>query len=82
MSDWQPISTYKPTPFQVLCAHAEKRWLRFGRYFPEMRRWYYSGTNERSQFAQAEGDEPTHWMPMPKLPAERTLKKSSTPVDR
>jgi hypothetical protein len=31
-------------------------------------KWYYSGTNERSQYAQVEGDEPTHWMEMPEIP--------------
>lgn len=73
MSAWQPIETF---PFatkwalasMVLCAHEEKRWIRFGRYYGELKRWYYSGTSERSQWAEVEGDAPTHWQPMPDLP--------------
>jgi hypothetical protein len=65
---WQPIATYPNGPKQVLCGHAETKWIRFGRLYPEFRKWYYSGTNERSQWAQVEGDEPTHWMPMPEAP--------------
>jgi hypothetical protein len=53
----------------VLCGHSEKRWIRMGRYYGELKRWYYSGTNERSQWAQVEGDAPTHWMPLPAPPA-------------
>jgi hypothetical protein len=71
--EWQPIEAY---PYgtkwalvnQVLCANADKKWLRFGKFYPEVRRWYYSGTSERSQWAQVEGDAPTHWMPLPKPP--------------
>lgn len=71
---WQPIDTYhaadKFTKAQhILLAHAEKRWIRMGRYYPEMKRWYYSGTNERSQWAQIEGDAPTHWMFLPAAPS-------------
>ena len=54
---------------QVLCCHVEKRWVRFGRFYGEMKRWYYSGTSERSQWAEIGGDAPTHWMPFPPLPA-------------
>lgn len=72
---WQPISTYALVPRRgeyfpphALCAHAEKKWIRMGRYEPGLKRWYYSGTNERSQWAQIEGDEPTHWMHLPNPP--------------
>jgi hypothetical protein len=70
---WQLIETYHSADQfvkveHVLCGHAEKKWIRFGRYYPEMKRWYYSGTNERSQWAQVEGDAPTHWQPLPKPP--------------
>jgi hypothetical protein len=64
---WQDIST-APSHTFITCMHVSKRWIRFGRYYPEFRKWYYSGTNERSQWAQVEGDEPTHWMPMPEIP--------------
>ena len=69
MSDWQPISTFPDdTKWQmatmVLLGHSEKRWIRMGRFYGELKRWYYSGTNERSQWAQVEGDAPTHWMPL------------------
>lgn len=76
MSEWQDIAEF-PTDAKwqmatmILCAHAEKRWLRFGRYYSELGRWYYSGTNERSQWAEQPGDAPTHWMPMPSLPEPR-----------
>ncbi|QND42984.1 DUF551 domain-containing protein [Rhizobium leguminosarum bv. viciae] len=73
MGEWQPIETYHSADQfskveHVLCGHAEKKWMRFGRYYPEMKRWYYSGTNERSQWAQVEGDAPTHWQLLPKPP--------------
>ena len=74
--DWHLIETF-PTDAKwqmatmVLCCHSEKRWIRFGRYYGEMKRWYYSGTNERSQWAQVEGDAPTHWQPIPPLPPAR-----------
>lgn len=74
MSEWQPIETAPltgvgPMGPQIVCAHAEKRWIRFGRYYGQVRSWYYSGTNERSQYVQADGDAPTHWMPLPAPPA-------------
>ena len=73
MSEWQDISTAPHSKelgrIQMLCAHAERGWIRMGRFYPEMNRWYYSGTNERSQWSQVEGDEPTHWMPLPAPPA-------------
>lgn len=70
---WEPIETYHSAEKfvkvdHILCGHSQSQWIRFGRYYPEMKRWYYSGTNERSQWAQVEGDEPTHWMPLPKPP--------------
>jgi hypothetical protein len=69
MSDWQPIETAPTGPHQLLCAHDTKKWIRFGKRLPGMGdAWYYSGTNERSQWSMIQGDEPTHWMPMPKLP--------------
>jgi len=71
---WQPISTFTSDilgPFTdfVFCGHADKKWIRMGRFYVTLKRWYYSGTNERSQWAQVEGDEPTHWQPLPKPPA-------------
>lgn len=69
--EWQPIETAPKGPLgviQMLLCHSEKGWIRMGRFYGEIGRWYYSGTNERSQWAQVEGDEPTHWMPLPKLP--------------
>jgi hypothetical protein len=71
---WRPIETHAtdaikgPYSPHVLCAHAEKQWQRFGRYDLTLKRWYYSGTSERSQWAQVEGDAPTHWMPFLDLP--------------
>ena len=70
---WKPISEYHSADkftknFQVLCCHKENKWIRFGRYYPELKKWYYSGTSERSQWAQVEGDEPTHWQLLPTLP--------------
>lgn len=67
---WRPIRTC-PDHVHVLCGHITKKWIRFGRRYPEFQgRWYYSGTSERSQYAQVEGDEPTHWMPIPPPPGE------------
>jgi len=71
--DWQPIATFpKGTKwalaYSVLCCHETDRWIRFGRHYGELDRWYYSGTNERSQYSETVGGEPTHWAPMPALP--------------
>lgn len=70
---WQPIETAPKNTFKVtgptlLLCHDTKRWLRLGKWYVQERHWYYSGTNERSQWAQVRGDEPTHWMPLPELP--------------
>ena len=73
-SDWQLIETFLaadakgPWTSQYLLAHAERKWRRFGRYDLTLKRWYYSGTDERSQWSQIEGDAPTHWMHIPDLP--------------
>jgi hypothetical protein len=80
---WRPIETYHAADKfvkvqHILCGHSEGKWIRMGRYYPEMKRWYYSGTNERSQWAQVEGDEPTHWMPLPKPPEAITDPKPFT----
>ncbi|WP_192929996.1 DUF551 domain-containing protein [Sphingomonas sp. NIC1] len=76
MDKWQPIETAPKEVWQkskhVLCCHAEKRWTRFGRYYGELGRWYYSGTSERTQWAETVGDAPTHWMPFPELPPATT----------
>lgn len=74
MTDWQPIETACLNKFKVcsedfILCHKEHRWIRFGKWYVQEHKWYYSGTNERSQWAQIEGDAPTHWMPMPALPA-------------
>ena len=62
---WRPISELLDPKRQLILGHSEKKWIRFGQQLPGHGcRWYYSGTNERSQWAQVEGDEPTHWMPM------------------
>ncbi len=68
MSEWQPIETAPKNFAQLICGHNQHKWVRFGRFEPILKRWYYSGTSERSQWAQIEGDEPTHWMPIPKAP--------------
>jgi hypothetical protein len=69
--EWQPIETYEKTIVgttlqwqQVIVSHIDKQWIRFGFKYPGLNRWYYSATNERTQYAQVEGDAPTHWMPM------------------
>jgi hypothetical protein len=72
---WQKIETYHSDhagPYQphVFCGHSDKKWIRMGRYDVTLKRWYYSGTNERSQWAQVEGDAPTHWQPMMSPPSE------------
>jgi hypothetical protein len=71
--DWQPIETaprdtYKVAGPTLILGHREKKWIRFGKWYVQEGCWYYSGTSERSQYAQVKGDEPTHWMPMPSAP--------------
>lgn len=70
---WIPLAEYKlPDRFEsapcMWCYHAEQGWQRVGRYYAELGRWYYSGTNELSQWAQQPGEEPTHVMPLPAPP--------------
>lgn len=68
MGEWQPIETAPKDVWarstHILCAHDQKRWIRLGRYYGELKRWYYSGTNERTQWSETPGDAPTHWMPL------------------
>jgi len=76
MTEWQPIETAPLDALGVcsntlLLGHDEKKWIRFGKWYVQERRWYYSGTNERSQWAQVRGDAPTHWMPLPAPPGPR-----------
>ena len=67
---WRPISEYKIGQ-QVLCGHSKERWVRFGIVYAALRsRWYYSGTSERSQYGQSEGDAPTHWRLLPSPPGD------------
>lgn len=80
MMEWRPIETYPKCTkwalaYHVLCCHQEKRWFRVGKHYPELDRWYYSGTNERSQYAETAGDTPTHWMPIPDLPPLSDMKE-------
>ena len=68
---WKPIDTFpydKALYKHYLLCHKEKAWIRFGTWYPNQKEWYYSGTNERSQWAQTKGDDPTHWMLIPPLP--------------
>lgn len=72
---WRPISEANKTGLRVtsetfILSHAEKKWIRFGKWYVQEGVWYYSGTNERSQWAQVRGDEPTHFMPLPSPPQE------------
>ena len=72
MNNWRTIDSapkegWSRSP-QVICGHSEKRWIRFGRYYGELKRWYYSGTSERTQWSETPGDAPTHWMPFPEMP--------------
>lgn len=66
---WMPISEYVKPPKMIIdfiiCHHEKHRWIRFGFYYSELKKWYYSGTNERAQYAQEEGEAPTHFMRMP-----------------
>lgn len=73
MSEWQPIKTAPLDTLKVcsetlILGHAEKKWIRFGKWYVQERCWYYSGTSERSQWAQVRGDAPTHWQPLPAPP--------------
>lgn len=73
---WRPIETaprgtLRGSSETLILGHSEKKWIRFGRWYAQVRCWYYSGTNERSQYAQVRGDDPTHWMPLPEPPATK-----------
>lgn len=76
MGEWKPISEFPfgtkwANAMHVLCCHADKRWIRMGKHYGELKRWYYSGTNERSQWSETQGDAPTHYMELPTLPEAR-----------
>lgn len=64
---WKPISEFPIgdklycMTNTVLCANKEHGWIRMGRYYTGLNKWYYSGTSERSQYNQTEGDNPTHF---------------------
>lgn len=67
--EWYEISSYeKYMPQQVMVANKNKRWIRFGRKFKGLNRWYYSGNSEYSQYGERDDDAPTHWAPIPKGP--------------
>jgi len=68
--DDAPLTGLRVTSETLLLAHASKKWIRFGKWYVQERCWYYSGTNERSQWAQVKGDAPTHWQPLPSPPGE------------
>jgi len=70
--EWYTIETYHQyMPQQVLLANKDRKWIRFGRKFHGLNRWYYSGTIESSQYPQhGDDDIPTHWTPIPKGPWE------------
>lgn len=72
---WMPIETAPTNQGQLILGHSEQRWIRFGRFYPEFRKWYYSGTNERQQYSETEGGVPTHWRPLPAPPALAAQKK-------
>jgi len=70
---WRPINEADKDGMRVssktfILAHAEKKWIRFGKWYVQEGCWYYSGTSERSQWAQVRGDAPTHFMPLPSPP--------------
>ena len=69
-TQWRPIEEAPSRGMgpQMILGHAEKKWIRFGWYYAACRKWYYSGTSERTQYAQVEGDAPTHFMPIPPPP--------------
>lgn len=73
VEDWQPIETaildgLRVTSETFILGHAERKWIRFGKWYVQERCWYYSATNERSKYAQLRGDDPTHWRPLPAPP--------------
>lgn len=71
--EWQPIDSAPKQlkgpfgPWLLLC-HKDKQWIRMGHFYTAVGRWYYSGTSERSQYGETQGDAPTHWMQLPHLP--------------
>lgn len=70
MMEWQPIET-APANSTLILGRQGRKWLRFGQFITRVGRWYYSGTNERMQYAEvSEDDVPTHWMPLPEPPKD------------
>jgi hypothetical protein len=69
--DWSPIETYVPREHGfIIVANEHRKWIRFGRLYPGLNRWYYSGTTEQAQYSEGhdDKDKPTHWAPMFKAP--------------
>lgn len=72
---WRPISEAPLTgvgpfsPWMILTNNEPGQgWIRMGHYMATAGLWYYSGTNERSQYNQIQGGAPTHFMPLPAPP--------------
>ena len=69
---WKDIKIEPPPknyPSYLLVCHNSQRWLRFGIRFPGQNNWYYSATNERTQYSPVKGEDPTHWDYVPDLPS-------------
>jgi len=77
---WRPISEYDGKMAHVLTCHDTKLWVRFGWIPPgHGSRWYYSGTSERSQYAETRSDDvPTHFQSIPPM----TCRRISSPSHR
>lgn len=65
--NWRDIDTYDPLdvgPYFVLLANENKKWVRFGKKYPGLNRWYYSGHDIHATYSEGiDDDRPTHWAP-------------------
>lgn len=69
--EWKPVSEYKDGfPYFVLVCNEEKQWVRFGRKYAGLNRWYYSAHTNHASYTQGFDDVPTHWAYMVKTPWE------------
>lgn len=70
--DWHDIETYNSHEHGfVIVSNYNKRWIRFGRLYPGLNRWYYSGHTGFAEYTEGpNSDVPTHWTPMPHGPWE------------
>lgn len=69
MSEWQPISTFEPTPDECDFLVCVNDFVGEARWHYDQNAWYWAGNDPTDSW----GGQiyPTHWMPLPAAPDEQ-----------